>query len=122
MVLASGIVGVVKSLGLGQLPRLGEVQVDATALAFTALLSILTALLCGVVPSHDAAWGGVPQALREGGVRNVNGGRRQGRARGIFVVGQVALTLILLTGAGLLTRSLLRLMSVDPGFRPRESW
>ena len=118
VVLASGIVGLVKSLGLNQLPRIGEVQVDATALAFTAMLSILTALLCGIVPGHDAAWGGVPQALREGGARNINGGKRQGRARGILVVSQVALTLILLTGAGLLTRSLLRLMSVDPGFHP----
>ncbi len=118
VILASGIVGVVKSFGLGQLPRLGDIRVDATTLAFTALLSILTAGLCGLVTGCDAAWGLGAQGLREGGGRNINGGRRQGKARSTFVVGQVALTLILLSAALLFTQSLLRLMSVDPGFHP----
>jgi predicted permease len=95
-------------------PRLAEVRIDRTVEAFAALLSLLTGLLAGIVPALDMARRATSQALREGarGVLGVHGSR----LRSGLVVGQIALAMILLAGAGLLMRSFVRLRHVDPGF------
>ena len=99
-------------------PRLGEVGIDRTVLAFAAALSLATGLLFGVFPSLQMTRRATAQALREGS-RGLLGGRGH-RLRGSLVVGQIALAMMLLAGAGLLVRSFARLRAVDPGFR-RES-
>jgi putative ABC transport system permease protein len=95
-------------------PRLQQVTLDLPVLAFTMLLALGTGLLFGMVPALLAS-GNTNDALREGGRHG--GGPRSRRALGTLVVAEVALSLVLLAGAGLLIRSFMRLQSVDPGFR-----
>ncbi|MEO8633675.1 MAG: ABC transporter permease [Gemmatimonadales bacterium] len=100
------------------IPRLAELSVDGRVLA----VSVLVSLLAGVLFSLPGLWGGVarPSAtgLREGARTTAGTGAR--RFRGALVIGQVALALVLLFGAGLLVRSLQRLTAVDTGFDPRN--
>jgi putative ABC transport system permease protein len=95
-------------------PRLDQVTLDAPVLAFTTALALGTGLLFGIVPALVAS-GNLSAALREGG-RHA-GGPRSRRALSALVVAEVALSLVLLTGAGLLIRSFLRLQEINPGFR-----
>jgi putative ABC transport system permease protein len=97
--------------------RLDETRVDGVVLAFTLLVSLGTALLSGSLPAWQASRAGVGQALREGG--RITGDARR-RLRGALVVGEVALTLMLLVGAGLMIRSLARLVQVPLGFAPEN--
>jgi putative ABC transport system permease protein len=96
-------------------PRLAEVRVDRAVVAFSAGLSILTGLLFGVVPALQMTGRPTAESLREGG-RGILSGRGH-RLRSTLVVGQVALAMMLLAGAGLLLRSFSQLRRVDPGFR-----
>ena len=97
------------------LPRASEVALDARALGFTAAVAMLTGILFGLAPAIHMAKTDLMAALREGGRGNAIGFRRN-RLRSVLVVGEVALALVLLSGAGLLMRSFYRLQSVDPGF------
>jgi len=99
------------------MPRLDDVRVDGTVVAFAAAAVLAATLLVGLVPALLAARGAVAQALRAGG-RGGQGTRGSQRLRGGLVVGQTALAVVLLAGAGLLGRSFLGLVAVDPGFRP----
>jgi putative ABC transport system permease protein len=101
------------------LPRLGEVRVDPAVVGFAAALSLLTGLLFGCFPALQMTRRATAQSLHEGG-RGVLGGRGR-RLRGGLVVGQIALAMMLLAGAGLLIRSFTRLRSVDPGFQPESA-
>lgn len=96
------------------LPRLHEIGIDARILLFTAALTVVTALLCGILPALDLSR---PrgEALKEGA--RVSTGRRERRIFGALVAAQLALAVVLLVGGGLLLRSFSRLMAVDPGFR-----
>jgi len=94
-------------------PRLDEISINPAVLAFTTTLSVLTGVLFGLVPAIALAGRDLQDSLREGGR---SGSAREGLARSAFVVAQVALALVLLSGAGLLVRSFVRLMQVDPGF------
>ncbi|QSQ25774.1 ABC transporter permease [Pyxidicoccus parkwayensis] len=100
----------------GNLPRVGEVQVNATALLFALGLSLLLALGLGLVTTLRAARQG-PWATLVQGARTQSGGGGAERTRRALVVGQLALALMLLVGAALLARSLARLLSLDPGYR-----
>ena len=95
--------------------RLGEVRMDRAVVAFAAGLSVLTGILFGSVPALQLMRRATAQSLREGG-RGLLSGRGH-RLRGGLVVGQVALAMMLLAGAGLLIRSFVQLRRVDPGFR-----
>ncbi len=97
--------------------RLDETRLDGVVLAFTLLVSLGTALLSGSLPAWQASRASVGQALREGG--RIAGDARR-RLRGALVVGEVALTLMLLVGAGLMIRSLARLVQVPLGFAPEN--
>jgi putative ABC transport system permease protein len=99
--------------------RITETRADARVLGFTALVSLLTGVLFGLVPALGVSHGGLAESLKEGG-RSGAGGLRSGRARSVLVVGQVALALVLLVGAGLLVRTLARLEDVPLGFDPRN--
>jgi putative ABC transport system permease protein len=95
-------------------PRLEQVALDLPVLAFTISLALATGLLFGVVPAVLAS-ASAGDALREGGRHG--GGPRSRRVLGMLVVAEVALSLVLLAGAGLLIRSFMRLQNIDPGFR-----
>lgn len=100
----------------GNLPRTNDVGIDYRVLAFAALVSLATASLLGFV----TAWRSTNQNLNEtlkATSRSQLGGVAGRGTRNLLVVVQVALTLVLLTGAGLMGRSLLGLLSIDPGFR-----
>ncbi|HEU4629929.1 MAG TPA: ADOP family duplicated permease [Gemmatimonadaceae bacterium] len=99
-----------------ELPRQGDIRLDATALAVTAALTLLLGIVVGLVPAWHGGRAALFGVLRDGG--RSGGGRR--RLRSALVVGEVALALVLLVGAGLLGRSLVRLLSVDVGFDPRQ--
>ena len=99
------------------LPRAGEIALDARVLGFTAAIAVLTGILFGLAPSIHLAKTDLMSALREGGRGNAIGFRRN-RLRSVLVVGEVALALVLLSGAGLLMRSFYRLQSMEPGFDP----
>ena len=99
------------------LPRIGEVRLDAVVLVVTALVTLFTGIAFGLAPALDAWRSNLAVVLREGG-RSGAGGARGERTRRILAGAQVALVVILLTGAGLLIRSFGALQSVDLGFRP----
>ncbi|MGH7505935.1 MAG: FtsX-like permease family protein, partial [Longimicrobiales bacterium] len=96
------------------IPRASEVSVDARVLAFTFLASLCTGVFFGLVPAARALTADPSIALREGG-RSV-GGQRKERARRVLIISQVAGALVLLVGAGLALRSLVRLRAIDPGY------
>ncbi len=99
------------------IPRLQEIGIDARVLLFTAAVAVGTGLLFGLAPALHAAKTDLSGALTEGGRGGTSGSARQRFRRGL-VMAQIALALILVTGAGLLLRSFVRLSGVDPGFDP----
>lgn len=112
-------VDLLRAFGLAAfLPR-GDVALDGRAVGFALGLSLLVGLVAGLIPSLRASGSDLSAALRTGGSRGSTdrGGRAGSRT---LAVVQVALSVALLAGAGLLTRSLWRLQSVDPGFRPAD--
>ena len=96
------------------LPRIESVSPDLRVLAFTAAITGLTGILLGVIPALQVSGARLAQALHEGGGRSTGG--RQGLRAGL-VVGEIAVALVLLIAAALLTRSYVELRSVDPGYR-----
>jgi putative ABC transport system permease protein len=113
-------VDLLMSLNPGSLPRAAEIGVDARALGFTLTLALLIAVALGVVPVARLSPDGLHDSLKDGG-RAQAGHAAGNRLRGGLVVVQVALTLVLLTGAGLLGRSFYQLLQVDPGFRAESA-
>jgi predicted permease len=104
-------------LGAGQLPRAEDVGLDASVLVFTAGISILTGIVFGLVPAVRASRPELQNTLREGSRGATRG---TGRLRNSLVVAEVALAMILVVGAGLMTRSFVKLTQVDLGFVPES--
>ena len=117
LVLAKVGTGLLVNLSPNILPRAKEIALDARALGFTGAVAIFTGLLFGLAPAIHMAKTDLMASLREGGRGNAIGFRHN-RLRSMLVVGEVALALVLLSGAGLLMRSFYRLQSMDPGFDP----
>jgi predicted permease len=124
--LLGGAVGLLLSLaGLALLkgfipPNISQVQtisIDAKVLFFTAIVSLATGLLFGLVPAVQAAHSNLNDTLKESG-RESGAGARGNRIRSLLVVSEVAVSFLLLIGAGLLINSFIRLRHVDAGFRP----
>jgi putative ABC transport system permease protein len=103
-----------RALHPSNLPRLAEIDLDGRVLAFTALTCLVTTLVFGLVPALQAA-GKDPQRSLQGGGRAGTGGGRH-RIRALLILGEVALSVVLLVGAGLLVRSFIALQDVRPGF------
>ena len=97
------------------LPRFDEIGIDWRVIAFTGGLSLLTGVLFGLLPALHLSRQDLNPVLRSEG-RGSAGGRRRNRARAALVVAQVALSMVLLVGAGLLVRSFVRLRGVSAGF------
>lgn len=118
LLLAGWGVRALVALGGAGLPRATEIGLDARAIAFTLLVTIVTALLFGTAPALRASRAGPAATLRESG-RGTTGGARQNRVRDVLVASEFALALVLLAGAGLAIRTFVALRNVDPGFDPR---
>src|SRR5262245_55747300 len=100
---------------LSGIPRLEELRFDWQAFAFTAAVSLATGLLFGLVPAIRAARPYLQEAMKEGG-RGAASSRRVRRMGNLLVIGEVALAMLLLIGAGLIVQSFIRLQLTDPGF------
>jgi putative ABC transport system permease protein len=102
------------SMSPAEIPRQSEIGIDAWVLAFTSGVSIMTGVVFGIAPAIQASGTDPGQSLKDGGRASSSPTRH--RLRSALVVSEIALTLVLLIGAGLLIRSFSRLMQVSPGF------
>jgi putative ABC transport system permease protein len=108
------------SLLPGDFPRLGDVAINAAVLLFAIVVSVLSSLLCGMLPAFHAQRVDLVRALAAEGGTSTSGGWRSrgGRLRALVMAGQVALACLLLVGAALLGRSFVGLMHADRGYDP----
>ena len=111
------LLNVVVTLSASALPRVVSTGIDARALVFTFLIAVGTGVVFGLAPALDAGRGVHYEILKEGG-RTGSEGRLSQRLRRVFVAAEAALAVLLLAGSGLLLRSFVKLLAVDPGFRP----
>ena len=119
LLLAWGGTRLLVNLNPAILPRAKEITLDGGVVLFTIAIAALTGILFGLAPAIHMARTDLIAAFREGGRGNAIGFRRNA-LRSVLVVGEVALALVLLCGAGLLMRSFYRLQSMDPGFDPHD--
>ncbi|MBI2688465.1 MAG: ABC transporter permease [Acidobacteria bacterium] len=112
-----GVMRALISLAPANFPRIKDVAVDGPVLLFTLGLSVLTGILFGVLPALQAGRQDLNTVLKDGS-RGAGASLRKGRVRAALVVGEVALSTLLLVGAGLLVRSFLELQKVSAGFNP----
>ncbi len=121
---AGGALGLLLSVWLTDLlialspansPRFDEIKPDASVFVFTLAVTILTGLIFGLAPALQASRPDLNEALKEGGRTGAEGARRN-RLRSLLMVAEIALSFMLLAGAGLLIKSFLRLRDVSPGF------
>jgi predicted permease len=117
LAVAALAIGFLRALHPANLPRLGEIGIDPVVLAFTAAVCMLTSVGFGLVPAIQAARADQRSTLQSSG-RGAGGGRQ--RIRDLLIVGEVALSVVLLVGAGLLIRSFIALQQVRPGFDPSD--
>ena len=102
------------------IPRLDEIGINGAVFLFTIAISLFTGFVFGVFPARQATGSGMMGALREGG-RGGSASAGSHRARAGLVIAEMALAVVLLTGAGLLIRSFIELTRVDPGFHPEQA-
>jgi putative ABC transport system permease protein len=128
--LAAGIAGVAISvwglklllyLAPSRLPRQSEIAVDGRVLLFAFALCLITGLLFGLAPALQTASLDLSERLKASSRGSAGGTRRQGRTSAILVAAEFAICLMLMTGAGLLTRSFWKLTETNPGFNPSHS-
>ncbi len=128
LALISGLVAIVTvlflknaiiSLAPADIPRLNEVDISAGALLFAFVISVVTGVLFGLAPALQAANPNQIENLREG-ARGMGAGRRHTRLSRVLVVSEIALSIILLAGAGLLLRSFWHVLEVRPGYNPNH--
>ena len=121
LVLAIGAVGALGQFGSAKIPRLDEIGIDGRVLAFTFLVSLITGVVFGLVPALRASRLDLNDVLREGG-RSGTGSSAWGlghnQLRRLLISTEIALSLVLLIGAGLLIRSYQRITNANPGFDP----
>ena len=113
--LAAVSLPVLRAFSPGSVPRLAETRLDISVILFSVFLSLITGILFGLVPAVQASAGDLHRTLKEGTRGSSDGGHR-GKLRAVLVVAEIAVALILMTGAGLLMQSFSRLMNVNPGF------
>ena len=119
VLLAFWILDALISLAPTDIPRIEAVEINLPALLFTCGLTLLSAVVCGLAPALIASKVNLVEALNAGG--KIGEEQRGKRLRGALAVAQIAVTLALLIGAGLVSRSLLNLQRIDPGFDLRNA-
>jgi predicted permease len=117
---AYGAVRVLIAIAPAHLPRLDEISIDPEMMLLTLAIALVTGILFGMIPVIKYAGPRIATSLRGGG-RTSSSSREQHRARGMLVVVQVALALVLLVGSGLMIRTFQALRRVDPGFDPHAA-
>lgn len=117
LLLAYGGMKFLLSISPNSIPRVTEIGIDASVLAFTFVATLLTGIISGIVPALQASRTDLNTLLRDE-ARSTTGSRRTRRTRDLLVVGEVGLALILLIAAGLLVRSFMRLQQIDLNFNP----
>ena len=117
LVLAPLVLSAVVTLGASALPRVANVRIDVAVLAFTTAVSFLVGILFGLAPALQSLGGARYDTLKEGG-RTSGAGLGRHRVLKALVVGEAAVSLILLAGAGLLLKSFVRILEMKPGFDP----
>jgi predicted permease len=117
LLLAAWGTGAALSILPAALPRAEDIGLDTRVLLFTLAISLMAGVLFGLVPALKMSKPNVQETLKDGG-RGLSGGRH--RMQGVFVVAELAMALVLLTGSGLMIRTLARLWIIDPGFNPRN--
>jgi predicted permease len=127
LALAGGVIGVLLAFWIvdlfvaispGNIPRLDQVKLDAGVVVYALSLSLLTGVVFGLAPAIGSSRVNLVEHLKEGQRGSATGLRS--RLRGLLVISQVALALVLLVGAGLLGQSLVRLITLRPGFNPQN--
>ena len=120
LAVAAACLFAVRRMHPGNIPRLDELGMDFRVLAFTLAISILTGIVFGLAPAFRASRVDLNAALKAGGRGARSGGLnvRRDKLRGALVIAELAVSLTLLTGAGLLVRSFVHLLNVPPGFNP----
>jgi putative ABC transport system permease protein len=119
LLLALWGIEVLIALGPADIPRLDDISIDGPVLWFTFAASILTGIIFGLAPALKASKPDLNESLKEGG-RGTSESFNRHSLRNLLVVAQMAFTLVLLVGAGLLIKSFLKLQHVDPGFAPEN--
>jgi putative ABC transport system permease protein len=128
LAILGGVIGVflalwgidlLRSASADSLPSTAVIKLDGPVLLFTLLVSLLTGIIFGLAPALAAAKTDLHDTLKEGGRSSTAGGRRSW-LRSTLVVTEVALSLVLLIGAGLLIKSFVRILDTDPGFKPQN--
>ncbi|MGH9501183.1 MAG: ABC transporter permease [Terriglobales bacterium] len=117
--LATGLVPLLRLISPGTVPRLEQASVDGVVLLFTLGICLLAGLASGILPAFQISGRELHDTLKEGGRGFSDGGARN-RFRSVLVVAEIAVALVLMTGAGLLIQSFARLMAVNPGFESRN--
>ena len=118
--LAQAITSYLAHQGSLALPLLSSLTIDARALAWTMLISLVAAVFFGLAPNLKISSGNLQEALKDSGA-GMTHSKKHDRMRGILVISEVALACVLLVGAGLLLRSFLRVLDVDLGFQPSRA-
>ena len=119
LLLAYGGVKLLVALTPSEVPRLREIGLHVPVFLWTLAISIATGLVFGLAPALQASKPDLNKALKENSGQNT-GSFRRSRLRSVLVVSEVAVALLLLVGAGLMTRSFIRLQQVDPGFEAKN--
>ena len=117
LMLAQWSVSAVIAWSPPDVPRLEQAHIDPVALGFAIAIALFSSVLCGLAPALRVSRSDVQTGLRDGGRGSTGGGLRD-RLRGGLIVAEVALSLLLLFGAGLLIRSAIALQRTNPGFEP----
>jgi putative ABC transport system permease protein len=117
--LAASVMPLLRSITPGTIPRLEQARVDLPVLLFSLGLCGINTLAFGLVPALLVSGRNLHDTLKEGS-RGSSDGAGRSRLRAILVVGEVAVALVLITGAGLLTKSFFRTLAVNPGFESRN--
>jgi putative ABC transport system permease protein len=115
----AGIKALVAAIPDGAIPKEAEIGLDLPVLGFSLVLTLFTALLFGLAPALQLARRNIVEPLKDSG-RGVSGGFRRGRLRNALVIVELALSLVLLTGAGVMMRTFVALQTVDLGFNPHN--
>jgi predicted permease len=116
LLLALAGVHVLKTFVPATILQIQAINIDARVLVFTALIALLTGIVFGLAPATHSSHSNLNDSLKEGG-RDSAVGKKGNRIRGLLVIAEVAVSFILLIGAGLLINSFLHLRNLDPGFR-----